>query len=217
MCLAPPRWLVDNGEAAVADLSEAFKSLSTKKRLGNSHQNLRRRINTPRAASGDTILRNIEKTLDRIGDGEGGFMKRHEDQRRFHRVYLDAMLPLIYPAREWSSCAARVMRERKLKRIHTEVACSTPRRWGKSVAMGMLVAAILVHVPGIRVGIFAQGSRASVMLAQKVREYISRMEGADKFKALKNSSEEFYLHTPYHGNLPPSKMRAYPAGIDCKL
>lgn len=77
----------------------------------------------------------------------------------FHDAFTKACLPIIYD-KDWEYCSERVMKDLGITRIRAEVLIQTPRRFGKTVSVGMYVLALLINVPGIRICIFSTGKRA---------------------------------------------------------
>jgi len=135
--------------------------------------------------AGDQIMANIYKRLDGMG------MTRSQIQQLFHRGFIRACLPLIY-GDDWVFCAGRVMKSLKIDRIQAEVCCMTPRRFGKTEAVALFVAAFLLEVKGIRICIFSTGKRASSALMASIRKKIVACQGGSA-RIVKRTEEKLFI------------------------
>jgi hypothetical protein len=72
-------------------------------------------------STGDLNLKKIEHMLDSMG------IRRTDDQLQFHQAMIDGLLPWVYGG-EWSSQAARVMKQRGLKTIEPLILTFAKRR-----------------------------------------------------------------------------------------
>lgn len=68
----------------------------------------------------------------------------------------------------------------------------TPRRFGKTWAVSMFVAALALNVPGILITIFSTGKRASNSLMGIALRFINGIPGARE-RICKQTSEELYM------------------------
>jgi len=122
---------------------------------------------------GDERLEAINYTLDSFR------WVRTDAQVMFHTHFTQAMLRRIY-GQSWDANAVRVLQEHGLKKIKTEVMIMTPRRYGKTVAVSMWVVAALLNIPGIEIGIFSTGQRASSMLMSMAAGFLREIQGAEE-------------------------------------
>lgn len=134
---------------------------------------------------GDKRLARVLKTLDSFEK------KPTPGQRTFLNSYIDAVLPLIY-GKCWDGSMMRVLRERRLKRIISEVLVIASRQIGKTNAIAMFCAAMLLSVPGIRIGVYSTGTRASSHVSETVLEMLQNIPGADR-RIIRNSQECVYV------------------------
>lgn len=81
----------------------------------------------------------------------------------------------------------------------------TPRRFGKTTAVAMFVAAFALAVPGTTTAIFSTGRRASNLLLQQVKGMLLCIPGADA-KIVSSNVET--IHLADGGNL--SKISSFP-------
>ena len=143
-----------------------------------------------RETTGDSRLRTMN---DHLGNGRDGFgIVRSMDQRRFHRRFTEACLPLIYGSAQWSQHAERVMRRMRIQAIRSEVFILTPRRWGKTYSVASYVAALLMAVPGIQIAVFSTASRASGSLKELVVRFINNTRYGAR-RIVRNSGEQLFL------------------------
>lgn len=122
-------------------------------------------------------------------------VERSPEQILFHKWYTQACLPFIYGEQEWPSVQARVLSEVGLNKLSPCVLCMAPRRFGKTWAIAMLVAALLFAVPGITIAVFSTGKRASGSLMREVKRFLSCLPGACDRYLLENQ-EQLHL-APY--------------------
>lgn len=173
-------------EQVAVDMKEMEARTASSRALMNRYEpDDTKRFRAKGFCSGDLRVRAVLDTLDQFG------MKRSEDQKLFHRNFLIACLPKIYGS-EWDQHKRRVLREFGIPRIDFEVMIITPRRWGKTVSVAMFVTAILICVPGIEMGIFSTGSRASGSLMEKIVSFIGKIPGA-KDRIVKANQEDLFV------------------------
>lgn len=134
---------------------------------------------------GDRRLRQIEKYLYSSG------YKLTLDQQTFARKYVDACLPLIY-GKEWSSHSVRVMRERGIDKMMSDVMVICPRRFGKTFVVALFLAALCAVVPGITIAVFSTGRRASSNLTQNIEQFMRRFPGVEE-RIIKRNDEQIFL------------------------
>lgn len=124
-----------------------------------------------RFGSGDQRLKKLRELFNSFG------LVPSIDQKNFLEWFTRACLPLIYKD-EFQSNYARILEENNLKKIETEVLVCTPRRFGKTTAVALFVAALLLSVPGIKICVFSTGQRASGSLTKLVRSFLKFIPGA---------------------------------------
>lgn len=115
---------------------------------------------------GDLIVDSI-RHLFHTGMG----IKWSEVQVKIFNVFLDTCLPKIY-GNTWAEHKARVLRERKLKRVWQEALINMARRNGKTFVTSGTAAVLLLCVPDISIAIFSTGERTARMLMDVVRKMI---------------------------------------------
>ena len=134
---------------------------------------------------GDKRLRHIRTLLSTFSE------IRSEQQKEFHDKFLIACLPHIY-GKDWEAHRIRVLEQFKIKRIRFEVMAVTPRRFGKSWAVAMFCAALLLAVPSIRICVFSTGKRASGSLMELVTKFINKVPGGNE-RICKKTEEQLFL------------------------
>lgn len=140
---------------------------------------------------GDTTLANIHKTLESFGN-----YKRAPHQALFHKKSIITCLPHIYKG-EWEWNKGRVLKQHSISKINHEVFIIAPRRFGKTIAIAMLVAALLLCCIGIRIIVLATCKRASLSLARLTKKFVelSRLHNGAK-RILTFSQEELFIGPP---------------------
>ncbi len=117
---------------------------------------------------GDKRVAMIHKTLDSYGT-----TKRAVHQRLFHDKFLISCLPRIY-GDEWQWSRVRVLEKHGLTKIDHETMVITPRRFGKTWAVTMFVAAVLLCCAGILISVLSTGARASTSLKETTVKFIEK-------------------------------------------
>jgi hypothetical protein len=118
--------------------------------------------------SGEERLRYFENIL------ENGFRwRRHLFQKAFHDKAVMVLAPLILGS-DWDAVGPALVRQRNwpIERNSRMLLARGPRRFGKSVAVSMLAAAMALAVPNIKQAIFSTSQRVSVYLGEKIRDDI---------------------------------------------
>jgi len=141
------------------------------------------------AVPGDRYLREVERVLDSF---EG--FKRSDAQKDFHRAFITAVLPHIYGPADFERYGERIKRERGVEEMQQEVLVCCPRRFGKTTAVSMFVAALLYCVPDTWISCFSTGQRASTTLLDQAARFFNTLPGA-KDKILKKNQEQFFTRT----------------------
>lgn len=129
-------------------------------------------------------FRAFERTL------EGGFSwGRHHFERMFHAKCLTALAPTLFGADEWATYGADLVQERGWSLLSKMVIGTAPRRFGKSVSLAKVVAALahalLMHRAGLNfteynITVFSTGKRASILLSNYVKKFLAELGLMDK-------------------------------------
>ncbi len=113
---------------------------------------------------------------------ENGFRwRRHMFQRAFHDKALMVLAPLIL-GEDWDVVGPALVKQRKwpMERNSRMLLGRAPRRFGKSVAVSMTAAAMLLTVPYITQAIFSTSQRVSIYLGEKIRDDITDAGHGDR-------------------------------------
>ncbi len=102
---------------------------------------------------------------------------------------INSVIPKIF-GDELQCHLSDLLKENGWDQIMQELLCVTPRRFGKTWAVAMFVAAVLICVPGIEVAIFSMAMRASRKMLGLVDKFVSaHAEG--KIMIIKPHNQEF--------------------------
>jgi len=135
---------------------------------------------------GDRLIREVERILDSFD----GFV-RSDAQKDFHAAFINAVLPHVF-GRDYERFAERLKRERSIGEIQQEVLICCPRRFGKTTAVSMFIAAMLYVVPDTWISCFSTGQRASTTLLDQAARFFNTLPNA-KEKILKKNQEQFFI------------------------
>ena len=137
-----------------------------------------------RHSNGDERLANLRQALKRL-DTLGYMRSAH--QREFHEVFISACLPQLY-GKDLDRCLIRILEENDLDSIQSEVMVVTPRRWGKTMAVSLFLAAYLYTQPDADVCVYSIARRTSTMLVLKVYKMVVKLAGGTH--VIKRSNQE---------------------------
>lgn len=180
-----------------------------------------------RECMGDKRLRLLRRILDAYGPQ----WKRSEHQKMFHEGFIVACLPVIYGS-DWETHSLRVLQEFRVTDTKYGVLCRTPRRFGKTIAVAMFVAALLLTIPGIKICVYSTGKRASSSLTSSTVRFVCKIQGGQRRIIRKNQEELFLAEKPLNFNVnrndptvngilinkdTVSELHSYPAGGESKF
>lgn len=138
-------------------------------------------------SSGDGRLAALRDALSHM-DTE---YPRSVHQRQFHDAFTASCIRNIYKE-EYSANHLRILEENGWAECRQEVFICCPRRFGKTFAVAMYVAAYAWSQPNQRVCIFSPSRRQSKMLLDQIKKFVCMFTGAnDAIK--KYNQEELHL------------------------
>lgn len=121
---------------------------------------------------------------------ESGFSwGRHHFERMFHNKCLVALAPTLFGEDEWATHGSDLIHERGWTLLSKMVIGTAPRRFGKSVSLAKVVAALayalLAHRAGLNfteynITVFSTGKRASILLSNYVKKFLTELGLFDK-------------------------------------
>ena len=132
---------------------------------------------------------------------------RSNTQRRFHESFLNACVRYLYSHDSVPPDYREIMDANKWVDIRQQCLCMTPRRFGKTVAVGMFVGAMALVIPGCEQAIFSTGRRASNKLLELVSQLVSQVPGASE-RIVKSNQETVWISHP-GGQV--AKINSYPS------
>ena len=109
-----------------------------------------------RSYKGDARIMDIRKKLNEFG------LERSKMQRQFHETFLQSVCLHLYKD-DPDVDMEKIMRVNNWEDLRQSVLCMTPRRFGKTTAVSMFVAAYAMCVPNSTQSIFSTGRRACLL------------------------------------------------------
>ena len=128
-----------------------------KRKLQTLMKVMEKKSNSGQTSKGWRRLKTIRKTLDSFKPFE-----RTRMQKRFHHSFLQATAMHIF-SDDTDLDLARVMSINGWKHLKQQCLCLTPRRFGKTMSVGMFVAAYLYCVENAEICIFSTGRRGKFL------------------------------------------------------
>lgn len=158
---------------------------------------------------GDIRLASIRKFLDHVKGYD-----RSEMQKRFHESFLQAVALHLYKD-DPEVDMDKICSMNEWPNLKQQVLCLTPRRFGKTTAVAMFVAAYFLSVEKAQLCIFSTGKRASDAMLDKVHEFVKLIDedlGTDHDSHCKRRGEFLFYYGP--GTNDVRKISSYPSGSD---
>ena len=172
------------------------------------HQTLPRSRATGQGASQGTASVGATRLVAIRDVLENGYTwTRSNTQRRFHEAFLNACVRYLYSHDASPPDYREIMEANGWVDIRQQCLCMTPRRFGKTVAVGMFVAAMALVVPGCEQAIFSTGRRASGKLLELVSQLIGQVPGGAE-RISKSNQETVWVVHPCGA---VSKINSYPS------
>lgn len=161
-----------------------------------------------KSASGQTSkgwrrLKTLRKALDSFKPFE-----RTRMQKRFHHAFMQATAMHLFKD-DTDVDLARVMSINGWKHLKQQCLAMTPRRFGKTMSVGMFVAAYLYSVENAEICIFSTGRRASQKLLELVKSLVEKLPNGRE-RVLKFNQEILHLSN-YDGSPGSSKLSSFPS------
>ncbi len=106
-------------------------------------------------------------------------LNRTKHQREFHNLILNSLAPIICDV-DWEICAQKVMEERGWKVIRSLTIALLPRRFGKSVAVNLIIAAVAIACAlyplsyTLKQGLFFTAQRTSDNNMRYIKQFIKK-------------------------------------------
>lgn len=122
--------------------------------------------------SGRTSLNEMMKLLDEFG------MRRSAIQKQLHLGMAGSVLQKIFEFESDAEMRAGMLAH-GISSSRQQFMAITPRRFGKTTAVSMFVAAFALAVPGSVTAIFSTGRRASNLLLQQIKQMLLNIPGTD--------------------------------------
>lgn len=121
-------------------------------------------------------------------------LERSEMQIKFHEAFMRACVRL-FVRDDPHADIGEIAREQGWDNTKQQVLCLTPRRFGKTYAVAMFAAAVLVSVPRSEQAIFSTGRRASQKMLETIHMFMQHVKPAG-LRVLKFNQELIELMGP---------------------
>lgn len=142
----------------------------------------------------DDAMAKCHATMDRIreylqifdekwGARTGERFERTRDQRLIHETIIAAVARFVY-GDLYGPNELKIRKYNRIEKVHAAIAFSAPRRFGKSMAIAIIVAILFMAVPSMEIIILAQGARTAGKKAGMlglIKEIIKECFGVIKY------------------------------------
>lgn len=192
------KYAEDASTSALADIAVHDDRYPNRQLPSGKITNLPSRPSKRSGLSGISQTREITRLLDKFVE------KRFDAQKRLHEGMIGACMRLIFRNCKDIDIKTALI-EMGIRKTKQQFFAVTPRRFGKTYAVSMMVAALVLACPDITIAIFSTGKRASELLLKQVLEFIRLIPGAEERIDSCNSE----CLTIRHGSTV-TKLNSYP-------
>jgi hypothetical protein len=159
-------------------------------------------------SQGDRLLQDLRDALHHF-DNMGYTRSTH--QREFHASMMAACARHIFKD-EFTDNFVRILQENGWDEARQEVMICCPRRFGKTFAVGMYVAAYLYTQPDTEICIFSPSRRQSEKMLELVKTFLHKLPGASD-RIIKANRERLWLRGDVHRADDIRKCSSYPSKV----
>lgn len=162
-------------------------------------------------------LANVLRVIENFGlldETDGGSWRRDDNQKQMTRSYIASMANYLL-GDDLAECATMVMEMLGVDRFSSETLVVTARQFGKTSAMAMTTAVVLVSIPSAHLAIYSTCKRISKWMSDQVHFFIQRIIEVQRhynLEVLKHNDEGVILrNTKDYKDV--RKVNAYPAKL----
>lgn len=154
---------------------------------------------------GDVLVKRINSALKYLD--EHGF-ERSSQQRLFHHAFMQSTYAQLY-GQDLHRNLIRLLEDSNTSELRTEVACLTPRRFGKTFAVALWCASMLVCAKDHDSSIYSTSARVSKMLLQTILRFVAILQPVFGGKIVAIDKNEYVIYRTADGI--ENSCHAYPA------
>lgn len=137
--------------------------------------------------------RHLQWLLQNFMDKDNTIIVRAPYQVTFHNDMIMASLPHIFGTKIWATHSRVILQLLGLEEIFNQfVIFSTPRQFGKTTAVAMFIAAMLLAVPSCKILVFAQVLRGSINLLRQIKQFYLQYD-PDRLNVAVESQQAFVI------------------------
>lgn len=165
-------------------------------------------VKEPKELAGEKRLKDFENLVY-----NGYTYKPHKFQSGFLDEATKGLAEILVGKEDWMVAGPSIVRQRGWNQMAKMILAKAPRRFGKSIAVGIIVISLALLVPGITQSIFSTGRRASRNLLEicyKMLCDLGLQDRVDKF-----NQEELFIIDPVTGK--KSCIFCYPSNSKIDL
>ena len=153
-------------------------------------------------SNGEKLLMKLKCTLDSFG------LSRSKTQKQFHKAFMQATSQHIFK-NDHKADMYKIMKREGWKNLKQQILCLSPRRFGKTYAVGMFITAYMISVPYSEQAIFSTGRRASQKLLELIHKFVVKIGAQDM--VVKYNAEVLWIRGDPLNPLDIRKVSSYPS------
>lgn len=161
----------------------------------------------------------LGKLRDALAALDRGGWERSYHQRVFHESFLNAVVRILFktdPPGHFTQSYPRLLELNGWSSISQEILVSTPRRFGKTIAVCLFVAALLYACPSIEISIYSTCKRISQKLLRNCMRFVEivyTVLGEDAPAFTKQTTDEVEIQGS-EGRGDFRRLNSYPSKVD---
>lgn len=146
---------------------------------------------------GHALMDKLRKALATFD--EMGYYGRSKDQVQMHNRMLAALAKLIYGPKVFDRYKREIMHYNGFTQISSFLACTLPRREGKTISLAQLITVLLLLLPFIKIAFVTNNMGNGELMTAKVQEFLAVVfNKAEKSELPFNNKRK--IHLRHDGN-----------------
>lgn len=157
----------------------------------------------------ERLISAVYEVCARNVDQHGETITLDPIQVEFIDKFCQSVASLVHKT-DWAQCEYRFLKKHGLHRVTNNAMCLAPRRFGKTWAVVIFLAALLWTCPGIEIGVFSISQDISNEIVQWVRVFLSKMPNAQN-RICNHSKGELQVCGEEAARLPLDRKKDHPS------
>ncbi len=167
----PAKTFLDKQTDALLDAYTKYETDRNAKERVRTHAEIVSAPSVSRISEGEKRYQRVKRMVIALAKASGFILE--PTQEEFINEFIASCAPIIY-GDDWHSERHNWKKKHKRTKIHQQVFCLTPRRFGKTTSVTLFVTAMILVIPDIRIVVLSQNGRTSRALLELCGNLIGR-------------------------------------------